>query len=232
MSSCLSDQIFDDKFERCIRARGWGAAVIKGGTEKWDALRKIYEMLDDDIRARHPRQIDPYFVDWMRVFTPIERDAWDTIRPIGLPMLPQYPVLKVFLDFADPVKKVGIECDGSKWHQDKSKDERRDKDLIDCGWTIYRIPGYQCRRGGIDLCDLHEGVHCGRIEEDEFDKTVIEWLRGTSDGVIHAIASYHYGKRIGIEDRLYGEIMRALEMHRFRMPEDWYTSRTLSELLA
>jgi len=44
-----------------------------------------------------------------------------------------------FIDVAIPEKKVGFEYDGEYWHQDKNKDELRDKELANCGWTIIRI---------------------------------------------------------------------------------------------
>ena len=46
---------------------------------------------------------------------------------LGLPFYPQYPIGKYFVDFADPVKKIVIECDGKKYHQDKEKDKRRQR---------------------------------------------------------------------------------------------------------
>ena len=50
-----------------------------------------------------------------------------------------------FLDFANPVAKVAIECDGREFH-DQRKDEERDARLSEIGWTVYRLTGSQIVR--------------------------------------------------------------------------------------
>ena len=85
---------------------------------------------------------DPYSIyDWFKIWTPIERNVWGDIRYLGLPFYPQFPVDKYFIDFADPIKQIGIEVDGKEWHRDKEKDENRQKVLEELGWTIIRIQG-------------------------------------------------------------------------------------------
>jgi len=42
-----------------------------------------------------------------------------------------------FIDIAFPKYKVAIEYDGDYWHQDKKKDEERDKEIEDMGWKIF-----------------------------------------------------------------------------------------------
>lgn len=78
---------------------------------------------------------------WFGDFTPIEDNVWSDIRYLGLPFFPQYPVLNYYIDFADPVKKIGIEVDGKKWHTDKQADNYRQKRIENEGWTIIRIKG-------------------------------------------------------------------------------------------
>ena len=88
---------------------------------------------------------DPYAIaDWVSIFTPIEAAAWSDLRSAGLPMWPQLPVGRFFVDFGNPIAKVALECDGAAWHQDKAKDEARDAELRRMGWTVYRASGKVC----------------------------------------------------------------------------------------
>src|SRR6266511_52703 len=65
-------------------------------TDKWGFIRQVYmehlpiivEVSKKKVRAK----IDPYFVDWLIEFTPIESDAWTSIRGKGVPLYPQFPL--------------------------------------------------------------------------------------------------------------------------------------------
>lgn len=97
--------------------------------------------------------IDPYQYQpaFMFSWSDAERQAWQIIRGSALCFFPQWPELSgiqkepfthYFLDFANPWIKVAIEIDGSQHlsaHVQK-KDRRRDKRLLDLGYTVYRIP--------------------------------------------------------------------------------------------
>lgn len=89
--------------------------------------------------------IDPYEVDWIRVFTPIEAALWHDIRAENVVMYPQFPIKGYFVDFANPVAAVCIECDGARWHADTAKDEARQRVIERFGWTVYRISGRDCK---------------------------------------------------------------------------------------
>lgn len=115
-------------------------AIESDGSRKWAALRDLYRDKDDDIRRCWPSMSNPYPVDWK--FTPIEASAWQSIRILGLPFYPQYPVGRFFVDFADPVLRIAIECDGQQWH-DAAKDARRDAELSRLGWAVKRFTGRQ-----------------------------------------------------------------------------------------
>lgn len=113
----------------------------------WAALREHYTWLTPKIMAQEVNEwaTDAYAWNGMVHMTPIEYWLWHDIRECDCVLYPQYPVGKFFLDFANPKAKVGIECDGAAYHQDKAKDAARDKVLEDMCWTIYRISGSDCR---------------------------------------------------------------------------------------
>jgi hypothetical protein len=123
--------------------------IIQQGTgfDRFAALREFYANANFEIMSARIGEwgIDPYEVDWLRVFTPIEFALWQDIRHEGLVMYPQYPVAGFFLDFANPKAMVAIECDGAAYHLDKAKDFARDAKLKSLGWTIYRITGTECK---------------------------------------------------------------------------------------
>lgn len=92
--------------------------------------------------ARWTPRSDPYsYFKWDETFSPIERLVWSEIRMLGLPFYPEFPVGKYFIDFADPIKKIGIEVDGKEFHQDREKDKFRQNELENLGWMIFRISG-------------------------------------------------------------------------------------------
>jgi hypothetical protein len=94
---------------------------------------------------------DPYAIaDWVPMFTPIEDDAWCEIRSAGLPMWPQFPVGKFFVDFGNPVAKVALECDGKEFHS-AVKDAERDKVLRSMGWRVIRVTGSRCYKTRVML---------------------------------------------------------------------------------
>jgi len=112
------------------------------------ALRAFYRMAGAEIQEAGCAEwgIDPYEVDWMRVFTPIERALWHDIRCAGAVLYPQYPVGRFFVDFGNPVAKVAVECDGSAFHLDIEKDHRREAEIRALGWGVYRLSGRECKQ--------------------------------------------------------------------------------------
>lgn len=162
----------------------------------------------DEIRKAHnfnQGTDDPYFMDWS--FTPIEYAAWQDIRGSGLPMLPQVPVLKYFIDFGDPVKKIGIECDGKAWH-DPIKDKKRDKQLSEVGWKIFRIPGHVCKRILTDPWELDK-------DDPHFDKKVHAWFTNTSTGVVYSIRQAYYKDELSKwAENHYDSFHMALDLYR------------------
>ena len=163
-------------------------------------IRKHYDMELPRMFAEHDRtgrvHFDPYRLDFTSDMTPIEAAVWSDIRCAALPFFPQLPVLSYFLDFADPFKKIAIECDGKQWH-DAEKDAHRDARLADIGWTVYRITGSMCKRTmrrPVDLLLEHE--QNGYSEEEALRLTrphAAAWFASTSEGVVEAIGITHYG---------------------------------------
>lgn len=114
----------------------------------WNAIAKFYNQMNSVILAEKSNvwAIDPYA--WESVgmsFTPIETALWSDIRAASAVMYPQYPIHGMFVDFANPVAKIVIECDGAEFHQDKARDAARDTILQLRGWTVYRITGRDCK---------------------------------------------------------------------------------------
>lgn len=119
---------------------------------KWVSIRAHYKKHATAILAerRDEWAIDPYswgdFDSAIIFLTPIEEWFWADARTADLILYPQYPVGGFFVDFANPVAKVAIECDGAAFHADKAKDLARDQELSRLGWTVYRITGADCRK--------------------------------------------------------------------------------------
>lgn len=113
----------------------------------WSRIRKHYARLGPRIMAapRDEWAFDAYLWDnGMMQMTPIEAWLWADLREVNAIVYPQFPIGGVFVDFANPVAKVAIECDGAAYHLDADKDRRRDERLQALGWTVYRIPGRIC----------------------------------------------------------------------------------------
>lgn len=142
-------------------------ASARSLSERFQRLRHNY--------AVHQRRVDagisswmrgdPYeLADWLSVFTPIESAAWTDIRGAGLPLWPQLPVGRFFVDFGNPVKRIALECDGRQWH-DASKDAKRDAQLLDLGWQVFRAPGWQCMAPDTEPAERTMKAVIGQIKQ-------------------------------------------------------------------
>lgn len=145
------------------------------------------------IRERYKNwkpRTDPYqYGDWISLFSPIENNVWSDIRYLGLPMYPQYPVGKYFIDFADPIKKIGIEVDGKEFHQDIEKDEFHQSELEKLGWEIIRITGdktFKDRRSFISEDEEREAT------SEELPGLLAEYYAESSEGILNRIRNDHY----------------------------------------
>jgi hypothetical protein len=170
--------------------------------DRFEALRELYADLD-------PSDFDPYpfGLDWSRIFTPIEFDMWCAIRSAGMDLWPQFPVGRYFIDFADPIKRIGIECDGKRWH-DQEKDAKRDAELLREGWFIYRATGSECHRV------IHIDWEEARAHKREYGRTpddVMEWLNATAEGLLAAVGIVIYDQPHSVIES--GDAYRTLVNH-------------------
>lgn len=161
---------------------------------KWKAIKELYKNQLPAIKSRkgNAYTVDPYILDWVSIFTPIEAYAWGTIRDLGLPLYPQFPVEGVFVDFGDPVKRIAVECDGKDYHNEE-RDFIRDQMLSDAGWTVFRVSGSECRRLGATLSELQQSRECQEISDAKLEACVKAWATKTSDGLLNAIGWRFYG---------------------------------------
>ena len=164
--------------------------------ERLAMIRKAYQKemprLREQWESGDRGRMDPYFVDWIPMFTPIEMSVWQDIRSAGLPLLPQVPALQYFIDFANPFEKIAIECDGKAWH-DEEKDAKRDAALMAEGWTIYRITGSECNRIRPAPWEFDESDH---TEESRYG-IAREFFLTTATGIMFAIGHIHFPRPDG-----------------------------------
>jgi hypothetical protein len=171
------------------------------------ATRKYYKSqklcLLDTFRKSKYLWAGSYPMDWSTIFSPIEYDAWCSIRSKGRMVLyPQYPILQFHADFANPALKIVLELDGKQYH-DSAKDLRRDNLLRKEGWIVYRITGKEMmNRNYIDWQSFEENNIDG---EDKKISCIHEWLMNSGDGVIEAIKTIHF---VDNHDHFYRSTMK------------------------
>lgn len=162
---------------------------------KINDIREHYRIVTPDIVERSLKDpsswVTPYgyIHNWVGMMSPIEYQAWQAIRCFGkVPLYPQYPVGKYFLDFGNPVLRIGLECDGREFHQDKAKDRNRDTDLWSEKWKIYRIPGSDCNKLVSD--EYYNIGH--KYNSDKVFEILKEYYQ-TIEGLLKALAVYYCG---------------------------------------
>lgn len=181
--------------------------------KKLRIIKAFYESIMPEIMASPRRIVANYFVDWPTFFTPIEMDAWCSLRYRGIPFYPQFPVLTYHCDFANPHLKIIIELDGKDFHVFE-KDFARDKELRASGWTVYRITGSEMVKQASDL----EEYETWQLEDEGIRSDIRQWIIGTGDGVIEAIREIYFKDHVPGDDfgDWYHEICRSsLELHKY-----------------
>lgn len=166
---------------------------------KLQTIRNYYKCHQEEIikwNTKHPNTLyRSYPYDWDDVFTPIERQAWNSMRCKGrICLYPQYPALNFYLDFGNPLKKIGLEIDGKEWHNIE-KDKIRDKILQSDGWKIYRVSGSQMNND--NYTSLYD-YDINEYEQHAYMNHIRQWIYNTGDGVIEAIKVIHFDGNIPI----------------------------------
>jgi len=94
-----------------------------------------HPFLDPKIRSKAAKVLGQraYGKTWLE-----ERFGW-MLNKSGITVEPQVGIDKYFVDFAIPELKIAIEVDGSYWHQDKTREELRQKVIEGCGWQVLRF---------------------------------------------------------------------------------------------
>lgn len=136
----------------------------------WDerkTIRNIYNSLDKSDLGRN----DPYIIDLK--FSPIEYDMWYSLRVHSNTRYfrPEFPIGKYFADFADPIHKIVIECDGKEFHTDFEKDKIRQREIEKLGWIVLRFNPKQI------LSNIHDGklldlLDSDKINYDEYNRLI------------------------------------------------------------
>lgn len=198
------------EYQRTIEALREPFLAAPNSFERRKIMAQAYALMLPEIEEAAKlslgRWTDPYFLEWDIFSTPIGKEAWCCIRSRNVVFYPEYPVLNYFLDFANPILKVGVELDGKQYH-DPVKDAVRDANLAKEGWTIYRIPGSECAKSFKDIHELHDMD----LREEELQHHIEDWILGTCDGVFEALYwRYFAGDRTSPRSSLHAE---TLAMH-------------------
>ena len=129
-------------------------------TDKWGFFRQLYMenisfILEASLKDKK-QYSQVYLLNWRKHLSPIERIAWDCIRDLGnIALYPQFPVFNFFIDFANPMLRLGIEMDGKDYHSIEN-DRMRDSKLNRFGWKIFRISDSEANIKYLNRNELEE----------------------------------------------------------------------------
>lgn len=186
-------------------------------TDKWGFIRQMYmeimpHIFEQANRTNNKIGINPYFYDWGKIFSPIEELAWNSIRSIGVPLYPQFPVFNYFIDFANPYARIGLELDGKEYHN-AEKDRERDIMLYEkFDWKIFRIEGRETMVQSKNYYEIHE-EYSDFGDEEERNNQIRHWLYNTSDGIIHALQNVYFSMTDDVDREFYEFSIEALQKH-------------------
>ncbi len=168
-------------------------------------IANVYRRNQFDIMraADHLWGMPPYEIDWMMLFTPIETSLWYDIRHAGVVLYPQYPIGRFFADFANPRKKIVIECDGKAFHSPE-KDAPRDAWMISQGWRVFRLPGKACIQPQFEWSDFDY------LEDFEQREVLEKWL-DSGESLISAITHVFFDRKW--DSRVIDTLHRAIERY-------------------
>ena len=101
---------------------------------------KILTRGKKSLKAPQESDVEPASIP----LTSLEQEMYKMIQSLEIPFQKwiQYPIGSYKADFAIPMIRLDIECDGQKWHATpdaKAHDKKRDGELANSGWTIIRF---------------------------------------------------------------------------------------------
>lgn len=140
-------------------------------------IREAYKEYTPEIISGNRKSPYDLGIDWMGLFSPIEDNVWGSIRYLGLPFYPQYPVGPYFLDFADLIRKIGIEVDSMKWHRNKEKDSLRQEEIEKMGWRIIRINSFLTYKISDDFRDEDGKIDYEKYETESAEGILLKMYR-------------------------------------------------------
>ncbi|MCX6222449.1 MAG: DUF559 domain-containing protein [Bacteroidia bacterium] len=91
-----------------------------------------------------PNPANKYGIEWK--MSKLEEIAWGAIRNTAhcQNFNPEYPVGKYFVDFADPIARIAIECDSNMYHKGYNPKEGERQHFIEQhGWRVIRFNSRQ-----------------------------------------------------------------------------------------
>lgn len=163
---------------------------------KLDKIRLHYYVNQDIIREAYPKCNSlGISIKHIGELSPIEIRVYETIKFHNLPLLPQFPVKKYFLDFGDPVRKIAIEVDSKEFHTDKNKDEIRQTEIEKEGWIFYRIQGKKTYFPIHEYFKYITGVDFDDSTSEEIKEFVIQNKELNSDCLILYLKEKYYKKK-------------------------------------
>jgi very-short-patch-repair endonuclease len=192
-------EMFGEEFVKYFKAKDkLGADLEKANTyyQQLMALREYYIAREEEILATFQKSrflwATSYPTDWSRLFTPIEQMAWQSIRCKGrIVLYPQYPIGKYQADFANPGFKIALELDGKDYHNTE-RDRKRDAELAEMGWTVFRVSGAEMYRTDYKEWYEMEEMVWDEVNEEELLDNIRHWIMETGDGVIQAIKETYF----------------------------------------
>lgn len=184
-------------------------------TDQWGYIRQAYmeniASIIEVSKNNTSNWINPYFLDWNMVFSPIETVAWNSIRSIGkIVLYPQVPLFNYFVDFANPYLKIGLELDGKDYHN-KHEDKTRDEMLAKFGWKIFRVKGSECQTSFRDFNDIQSDFE---LTPEEKEEELENWMLNSCDGVINAIKQVYFVEKEYQVKQTIDLSYRTLDRHR------------------
>ncbi len=139
-------------------AKGLGKIVWIVGPRKYNDLWFVYTLADVSVFMNQGPYgtLKEYLIDLLQehrgsspqLYSPIEQAFWDAWLSITANrvyrLVPQYPIGKYRVDFADPIIKTAIELDGHATHSTPDAiayDRKRQREIEAEGWHVVRFGG-------------------------------------------------------------------------------------------